>query len=538
MRFTTFQKTIVFAIAVLTFASILAAFYHASQPSANVASAKQGIGQDQEGAKRKWRWLSTLPPFLELVEIKNLDSDNWVTDLQIKIKNKSDKPIMYIDFYVFAPDLKNDYGHDFDAVFSFGDHRLWSKDRASEEDKLLQPGEEVVLTQKEDYKASAPKRLERALSQRRDLSSRDLRLEIAPHYTMFSDGTKYHGAQLIKGSGPQQSFSTPKYFDNEFRVSFASFSFLSFSPGKKKDWADNLATNHVLLAGSMQSGGSCLWYLLYYDVPCTGIACKTNNYNIVNQNTPGAEQGYIRYVTNPNCPSEGPNSFCAWVSVVPASNCGSCPSGQADPHYVCQNGTCAPRNGCGPITETCGPNDVGRPCTCTRPGETNPHYVCTDGRCEQRNFCGSDSGGCRAGIEQCGCPPGFKKRYFRCNNSDGCELVDDGSCGVDEQNCQTPGAECEGPCNGPGQSRPYKACQNGGPCQEVFKNNGRPACGVTTCFIPGCSCSPISYNFDEYTRNRCPQYADAYCGCRRLGPDGRFIRRMAFAVSILPSLWT
>jgi hypothetical protein len=213
MRFAKFHSMAVSAIAALALVAVLAAFFQASQQTINRASVKQGLGQDRDEAKRKWRWLIEPLPFLELIELRNLDSDNWMTDLEIKLKNKSEKPIYYVDLIVCVPDLKS---HDAIVTihFELGNPDLWSKDEplasASPGDKFLKPGEETVLKVKDEHKSFLRKIFEQAIPQRGDLTTSTSRLELYFHQIVFSDGTKYSGKQLVPGSGKKQSLNVPR----------------------------------------------------------------------------------------------------------------------------------------------------------------------------------------------------------------------------------------------------------------------------------------------------------------------------------------
>jgi hypothetical protein len=219
MRFAKLHKIAVSAIAALALVAVLAAFFQASQQTTNRSSAnqdpqqdsrqgpKQASGRNRGGGERKWIWLSEPPTFLELVEVKNLDSDKWMEDLEIKVKNTSEKPICFIEFNVSVPGLKVvDATVGFDL--HFGSPDLWHKSRPSIEDKLLEPGEEVVLTVKEAYKPFLRKVFERATDERGIVPSTVSQVAFYFYQTMFSDGTKYGGKQKLLEGEKKQSLNT------------------------------------------------------------------------------------------------------------------------------------------------------------------------------------------------------------------------------------------------------------------------------------------------------------------------------------------
>ncbi len=53
-----------------------------------------------------------VPPQLPLrFDIKNVTSERWIHDLEIEVTNVSDKPIYYMDMYVFPVGFKSPEGH-------------------------------------------------------------------------------------------------------------------------------------------------------------------------------------------------------------------------------------------------------------------------------------------------------------------------------------------------------------------------------------------------------------------------------------------
>ncbi len=53
-------------------------------------------------------------------KVKNLDNENWVRDLEIEVKNKSDKPIYFLNLYVVLPEVKSSQGNTIGFPIRYG----------------------------------------------------------------------------------------------------------------------------------------------------------------------------------------------------------------------------------------------------------------------------------------------------------------------------------------------------------------------------------------------------------------------------------
>ena len=77
--------------------------------------------------------------------------------------------------------------------------------------------------------------------------------------------------------------------------------------------------------------------------------------------------------------------------------CYTCPPGQVEPHYKCENGDCVKYNYCG--TNSGGCASQGQACACSSEN-TRPHYQCENYYCFEKNYCGVSD--CSYQGESCG----------------------------------------------------------------------------------------------------------------------------------------
>jgi hypothetical protein len=122
---------------------------------------------------------------LKVVEVRNLNSENFPVALEVVVKNASDKPIYHIGLAgVFS-------GSAFGTGFSYGARRLSDvQEIAAAEDKPIKPGETVILRQQrgviEGYRAAL--REQSALA---SAISNSKRLVLVFQTLNFGDGTGY-----------------------------------------------------------------------------------------------------------------------------------------------------------------------------------------------------------------------------------------------------------------------------------------------------------------------------------------------------------
>lgn len=97
------------------------------------------------GVKRKFRQRIDKDAPLEVVSVKNIDAreEEWISGLEIEVKNISDKPVYHILMYLEFPDVKYP-GYDYGSGFyvSYGASRLSDiREVARPEDVPIKPGE-------------------------------------------------------------------------------------------------------------------------------------------------------------------------------------------------------------------------------------------------------------------------------------------------------------------------------------------------------------------------------------------------------------
>jgi hypothetical protein len=112
---------------VLVFLLVVAALAITLLGINSVASSQQqeptpGNPSSQGAAARERKIGIGIPKHLPLkFEIKNLNSDRWVYDLEIDVTNTSTKPIYYLDFFITMPGYKNKItGNKLGFWFSYG----------------------------------------------------------------------------------------------------------------------------------------------------------------------------------------------------------------------------------------------------------------------------------------------------------------------------------------------------------------------------------------------------------------------------------
>lgn len=452
-----------FAISILsTFALLLLAALILQRPhrATSVAAggksfltpAKQEPAPKQEPTPKRKLALKYDPiPEVKLAKVRNLDSDNWLEDLEIEIKNASSKPIYHMKIWVDLPDIIPSGipgGTEWGFQLRFGNIELTSfNNLAQPGDESIPPGGTHVFKlskiQIENYK-----KLLARIEARSGIVPEVKKVVINLYLINYGDGTGFMVGRPVPVKPKDKSmndgfpsFGRPKIVPASFtKVSVLQSSVASVSP------AD---------VCSDSGGGAPCGRYRGYTTFCgyvEGVRCDITLYEA------GDMEGYVRWRNNDHCPNNGTSSCCT-QELVSDPGCAGCPSGQ-----------------------------------------TNPHYVCQSGQCTEILSCGTSTGGCTSSGQQCACPPGFERPYRRCNASGECISINDGSC--DDSTCQA-GVPCEPPCNYP-YTNPHWGCDDFGTCVQIDR------CGVTIfpC-SPNCDCRPQQPTGDSI----CPFYPDSRCGC-------------------------
>ncbi len=79
------------------------------------------------------------------IEFKSFDSSEWVRDFEIKVTNKSKKPIYYL-YLILYFDTKDSKGHNKAFTFKFGNPDLYSAEKIAEaDDPYILPNESYTF---------------------------------------------------------------------------------------------------------------------------------------------------------------------------------------------------------------------------------------------------------------------------------------------------------------------------------------------------------------------------------------------------------
>ena len=83
---------------------------------------------------------------IEVIKVNNLNSTDFLEEMEIEVKNLSDKPIYYILVFGLLPKSKGLTGRLYALRLEYGDHRLISfQARPGENDKPILPGQSAIL---------------------------------------------------------------------------------------------------------------------------------------------------------------------------------------------------------------------------------------------------------------------------------------------------------------------------------------------------------------------------------------------------------
>jgi hypothetical protein len=150
-------------------------------------------GQERKLATREFK---DMP--VELVEVRNLQSDTWWKDLEIELKNVSKKPIYYLSAYLEFPD-DGSGGSIYGILLSWGNgKKLDTRKFADSDAEHVEPGDTFVLTIPEMYIKGL-----RAMHRMRPQVTYNLRLWFEKTY--FGDGTGFESEghwQDFRGNDP------------------------------------------------------------------------------------------------------------------------------------------------------------------------------------------------------------------------------------------------------------------------------------------------------------------------------------------------
>jgi len=129
---------------------------------------------------------------LAIKKVTNLQSANFLRDLEIEVKNISDKPIYYFRIHLKFPDIRPINGRGYGFSLFYGDLKLINLDvRAGSQDVAINPGETYVLKVREEIWRG----FEDFKSQMNLPPSDTNRMELYLQEVNFGDGTGFRSGR-------------------------------------------------------------------------------------------------------------------------------------------------------------------------------------------------------------------------------------------------------------------------------------------------------------------------------------------------------
>lgn len=105
-------------------------------------------GMNLMGQNRSWEMDKDSPQgVVEIAAVRNLNSDNFLEEMEVEVKNISHKPIYFMLVYGLLPDSQKASGFSSAFRMNYGDQRLVSirDTRPNSTDAPINPGESAVL---------------------------------------------------------------------------------------------------------------------------------------------------------------------------------------------------------------------------------------------------------------------------------------------------------------------------------------------------------------------------------------------------------
>jgi hypothetical protein len=166
---------------------LLAAILVASAFAIPATASGGGLQQDKKERRLKAKDFKDVP--LVVTAVRNLDSDTWHKDLEIEVKNVSNKPIYFVLAYLSFPDVPVSNGV-FGIALEFGTRRnIDYRNTAAPEDPHINSGDKFVFTIPENMRKGL--RVEHEKSPER-MQSLDIHFSVIS----FGDGTGFVAERL------------------------------------------------------------------------------------------------------------------------------------------------------------------------------------------------------------------------------------------------------------------------------------------------------------------------------------------------------
>ncbi len=128
-----------------------------------------------------------VPPHLPVrLDVKNVESDKWVHDLEVVVTNVSDKPIYFMDMFVFPVGFKSPKGYTIGYWLKYGRARLINfAEPLQPDDVPIKPGEKHI------FKISESDAKGWDAFRERENKPEPTKLELAFQRINFGDGTGF-----------------------------------------------------------------------------------------------------------------------------------------------------------------------------------------------------------------------------------------------------------------------------------------------------------------------------------------------------------
>jgi hypothetical protein len=184
-------------------------FRKASWNSSTTRTAAQdGCGAqspDDAGQERKLELKTFKDIPVSIHKVKNLNSNSWHKDLEIEIKNVSDKPIYFMLVYLVFPDDPVPPGGESGIPLVYGDPEINGNiaKYANPEDEHLNPGETYIFTVPELFKKGL-----RAKHEKFPERAKNLVLKFA--IINFGDGTGFEAGRSLDLRRTRSALSPPE----------------------------------------------------------------------------------------------------------------------------------------------------------------------------------------------------------------------------------------------------------------------------------------------------------------------------------------
>jgi hypothetical protein len=150
--------------------------------------------QQPDGAKRRAIDASSRKIPVRLTSVRNLDTEDWLKEMEIEIENTSNRPVYYVQLVISFPDVSK--RREVDGVprglvttvqYGRKEFSMHPGELAKAEDIPIQPGEKVILKLAPEHYEG----LKRHLSQHNLPESVVKRLRVRVDELSFGDGSGY-----------------------------------------------------------------------------------------------------------------------------------------------------------------------------------------------------------------------------------------------------------------------------------------------------------------------------------------------------------